>query len=37
VRTESSTSIIAPEKAGIGFEVKPERIEKIAVRREILQ
>ena len=30
-------TIIAPEKAGIGFEVKRERIEKIAVRREILQ
>jgi len=30
-------SIIAPENAGIGFEVKPERIEKIAVRREVLQ
>ncbi len=30
-------SINAPEKAGIGFEVKRERIEKIAVRREILK
>jgi len=37
VTVTSNGTIIAPEKAGIGFEVKPERIEKIAVRREILQ
>ena len=37
VAVTSNGIIIAPEKAGIGFEVKRERIEKIAVRREILQ
>ncbi len=37
VTVTSNGTIIAPEKAGIGFEVKRERIEKIAVRREILQ
>jgi O-succinylbenzoate synthase len=37
VAVTSNGSIIAPEKVGIGFEVKRERIEKIAVRREILQ
>ncbi len=30
-------TIIAPENAGIGFEVKREQIEKIAVRHKILQ
>ncbi len=30
-------TIVAPEKPGIGFEVKRERIDKVTVRREILQ
>lgn len=30
-------TIVAPEKPGIGFEVKRERIDKVTVRKEILQ
>jgi O-succinylbenzoate synthase len=37
VEVTPNGTIIAPEKAGIGFEVRPERIEKITIRREILQ
>jgi O-succinylbenzoate synthase len=37
VEVTPNGTIIAPENAGIGFEVKPERIEKIAVRRTILR
>jgi O-succinylbenzoate synthase len=36
VAVTSNGTIIAPEKAGIGFEVKRERIEKIAVRRDFI-
>lgn len=37
VTVTSNGTIIAPVEAGIGFEVKRERIDKIAVRSEILQ
>jgi O-succinylbenzoate synthase len=37
VSVTSNGTINAPAKAGIGFEVKPERIERITVRREVLQ
>ena len=37
VKVTPNGTIIAPENTGIGFEVKRDRIEKIAVRREILK
>ena len=35
VEVSSGGTIIAPEKAGIGFEVKRDRIEKLALRRKL--
>ena len=35
VEVSKDGTIIAPEKAGIGFEVKRDRIEKLAVRRKV--